>query len=254
MNKYLLEVGARTLDDVLTAERAGADRVELYASPLEGALTPSAGFIKSAANAISTLKLYVMIRPRAGDFLYSDAEFETMRRDVEIAVEMGANGVMCRILKPNGRLDVERMTDLKKRAGGVDFILHRAFDFSNDHFQALADVVEIGCDRILTLGQESDAAFDRDILRKLISEAEGKTQFVIALGVDFNTKSELPKVVAETGALEYHIVNGYRQHSSKMDSVREKGGNDDYLKDAMSVVEYLSEDAVRECRDVLDAL
>jgi copper homeostasis protein len=195
-----------------------------------------------------------MIRPRAGDFLYSEAEFDTMRRDVEIAVEMGAHGIMCGILKPNGDLDVERMRILIERAPGVDFTLHRAFDFSNDPFKALKDAVELGCNRILTLGQERDAAFDRKTLRKLISEAKGKIRFVIALGADFNTKSELPKVVEEIGAAEYHIVNGYRNRQSKMNTVREKGGNDDYLKDAMSVVEYLSEDAVCECRNILDAL
>lgn len=254
MKKYLLEVGARTVEDALAAERGGADRVELYASPLEGALTPSAGLIKTAVEAVSTLELYVMIRPRAGDFLYNAAEFETMRRDVEIAVEMGANGVMCGILKPNGALDLKRMRDLKQRASGIDFTLHRAFDFSNDPFQALEDAIELGCDRILTLGQDRDAAFARNTLRKLIAKAEGKTRFVIALGADFNTKTELPTVVTEIGANEYHIVNGYRIRPSQMDSVRKKGGNDDYLKDAMSMVEYLSEDAVRECRETLDVL
>ena len=252
MNKLILEVGARTLDDVIVAENAGADRVELYASPLEGALTPSAGLIKAAAETVVSLRIYVMIRPRAGDFLYSNAEFETMCRDVEIAVDNGADGVMCGILKANGDLDIARMRNLKKRAAGVDFILHRAFDFTGDPFHALNDAVDIGCDHILTLGQEQDAAFNRDTLRSLIAKAEGRTRFVIALGADFNTKSELPDVVKEICAKEYHIVNGYRQRLSKMDSVREQGGNDDYLKDAMSIIEYLSEDAVQECREILN--
>ncbi|MCK5843128.1 MAG: hypothetical protein KAG97_00385 [Victivallales bacterium] len=254
MSKHVLEVGARTLDDVLAAERGGADRVEIYASPLEGALTPSAGLIKTAAEAVSTMKIYVMIRPRAGDFLYSDAEFETMRKDVETAVAMGVDGVMCGILKANGDLDVDRMSDLKTRASGANFVLHRAFDFSNDPFRALREAVDLGCDSILTLGQERDAAFSRETLRELMSEAGDKIKFVIALGADFETKTELPDVVREIGASEYHIVNGYRKRQSKMDCIREKGNNDDYLKDAMSMVEYLSEDAVRECRGILDAL
>ena len=143
--KYMLEVGARTIDDVLAAERGGANRVELYSSPLEGALTPSAGLIKTASEVVNNLLLFVMIRPRAGDFLYSDNEFETMQRDVEIAVEMGADGIMSGILKSDGNLDVERMKDLKRRSGNKKFILHRAFDFSRKPMRTLDEAISLEC-------------------------------------------------------------------------------------------------------------
>lgn len=250
--KYMLEVGARTLDDVLAAECGGANRVELYSSPLEGALTPSAGLIKTAAEAVTNLLLFVMIRPRAGDFLYSNSEFTTMQRDVEIAVEMGADGIMCGILKPDGKLDVERMKDLKRRSGNKKFTLHRAFDFSKDPMRTLDEAVSLGCDYILTLGQKQDAAFSRETLFQIMHEAEGKTRIMLGLGVDFDTASELDSVIKETGACEYHIVNGYRKRSSKMKAVREKTDNDDYLKNTMFSIDYLSEKAVRECRNILD--
>ena len=140
--KYQLEVGARTVDDVLAAERGGADRVELYSSPLEGALTPSAGLIQSAVEAVKHLKLFVMIRPRAGDFLYSRREFETMQRDVGIALEMGADGIMCGILDADGRLDVTRMRSLIAQCGERSFTLHRAFDFSRYPLETLEQAID----------------------------------------------------------------------------------------------------------------
>jgi copper homeostasis protein len=247
-----LEVGARTLDDVLAAERGGADRVELYSSPLEGALTPGAGLIRTAAAAVSTLELFVMIRPRAGDFLYSANEFETMRRDVEIAVELGAHGIMCGILKPDGALDGKRMADLKQRAGAAKFVLHRAFDFSQNPRRTLEEAIDLGCDYILTLGQERDAAFDRDTLREILERAGDRTRVVLAFGAEFDTAAELRPAVEELGGREYHIVNGYRRRRSAMETLRAATENDDYLKDAMASVDYLSEEAVRECRLILD--
>lgn len=250
--KYMLEVGARTVDDVIAAERGGADRVELYSSPLEGALTPSAGLIKAAKSVVTDLKLFVMIRPRAGDFLYREREFQTMQRDVEIAVEMGADGVMSGILKADGNLDMKRMKDLIKRSGGKKFSLHRAFDFSHDPMRSLDEAIELGCDYILTIGQRVEATFSLDTLQKIIEKSRGKINMMIGLGADFNTKTELDAVIQETGAFEYHIVNGYRSRRSEMKWAGKTQGQDDYLKNTMFSIDYLCEEAVRECRNILD--
>jgi len=250
--KYMLEVGARTVDDVLAAERGGANRVELYSSPLEGALTPSAGLIKAAKSVVTDLKLFVMIRPRAGDFLYSEREFQSMQRDVEIAVEMGADGVMSGILDSAGNLDVKRMKDLIKRSGDKKFSLHRAFDFSLDPMRTLDEAIELGCDYILTMGQESEATFSKKTLLEVINKGRGKINTMLALGANFDTNAELDAVIKETGALEYHVVNGYRSRPSKMEWKGDMKGNDDYLKDAMFSIDYLSEEAVREVRNILD--
>jgi copper homeostasis protein len=250
--KYKLEVGARTVDDVLSAERGGADRVELYSSPMEGALTPSAGLIKAAASLVTDLKLFVMIRPRAGDFLYREREFQSMQRDVEIAVEMGAHGVMSGILKADGNLDIKRMKDLIKRSGCKKFSLHRAIDFSKDPMRTLDEAIELGCDYILTMGQEAEATFSRKTLLEVLNKGRGKINIMIALGANFNTNAELDAVIQETGAVEYHVVNGYRQRPSGMQWKGEMKGNDDYLKDAMFSIDHLSEEAVREVRNIFD--
>ncbi len=251
--KYKLEVGARTVDDALAAERGGADRVELYSSPLEGALTPSAGLIKAAAAEVNSLKLFVMIRPRAGDFLYTEKEFQTMQRDVEIAVEMGADGVMAGILTADGRLDCKRMKDLVRRAGGKQFTLHRAFDFAHDPLRTLNEAIDSGCNYILTIGQEQEATFSREILAKVLEQAQGRINVMLGLGAGFDTQSELDTIIRQTGATEYHVVNGYRVRPSAMEWTGPgKMNKDDYLKNTMFSIDYLSEDAVREVRNILD--
>jgi copper homeostasis protein len=250
--KYKLEVGARTVDDVLAAERGGADRVELYSSPMEGALTPSAGLIKAAVEAVNTLKLFVMIRPRAGDFLYSEKEFQTMQKDVESAVELGADGVMFGILDADGKLDMKRMKDLVKRSGGKKISLHRAFDFSSDPLRTLDEAAELGCDYILTIAQKAEMTFSWETLLKVIENAKGKTNIMLGMGADFNTNTELEPIIRETGVFDYHIVNGYRSRPSNMKWSGKAMAKDDYLKNTMFSIDYLSEHAVREVRDILD--
>ncbi len=253
--KHILEVGARTVDDVLAAEKGGADQAELYSSPLEGALSPSAGLIKSAVEAAGPLKLMVMIRPRAGDFLYSANEFKTMQRDVEIAVEAGADGIMCGILTADGRLDRKRMEDMVRRVGDRQVTLHRAFDFARDPLCTLEEAIDCGCDRILTIGQQQEATFDRKTLLRILARASERIKIMLGLGADFDTRTELEAIVRETGANEYHIVNGYRTRASRMEW---NGGQtihrDDYLKKDMFSLSCLSEEAVREARNLLDKL
>ena len=251
--KRHLEVGVRTVEDALAAERGGADRVELYSSPLEGALTPSAGLVKAAAEAVSTLKLFVMLRPRAGDFLYSAGEFETIRRDADIALEMGADGLMCGILDADGRLDSRRMAEVKRRCGDKPFTLHRAFDFSRDPLETLEQAVDVGCDYLLTMGQESEALFPKEVRQRIFAVAEGRITPVVALGADFDT-ADLADVARDTGAGEFHIVNNYRKRRSAMQWAPGGATESDYLRETMFTMEYLCEKAVREAREVLDRL
>ena len=250
--KYQLEVGVRTVEDALAAERGGADRVELYSSPLEGALTPSAGLIKNAAEALTRLKLFVMIRPRAGDFLYTQREFETMQRDVDIALEMGADGTMCGILDADGHLDCSRMKSLIAQCGDKPFTLHRAFDFSHDPLETLEQAIDLGCNYVLTMGQESEALFSKELRQEILAAAGDRIKVVIALGADFDTAAELETVMRETGAREYHIVNGYRKRASDMRRTLDAETESDYLRETMFCIDYLCEQAVREVRDIFD--
>ena len=251
---YKLEVGARTVEDALTAERGGADRVELYVSPLEGALTPSVGLVEGVMQAVTTLEVFVMIRPRAGDFLYSDLEFDTMRRDADRLLALGVHGIMAGILTADGDLDVPRLKPLvaQAKAAGAAFTLHRAFDFSRDPLRTLEEAIDLGCDYVLTLGQEKEATMSLDTVRRIVDRGRGRIGVVIALGADFDTARELEGVMAGLGASEYHIVNGYRTHPSKMRWTGATHTESDYLKNTMFAIETLSEAAVREIRDIFD--
>jgi len=242
------------VDDALAAERGGADRVELYTSPLEGALTPSAGLVAGALQAVSHLKLFTMIRPRAGDFLYTEREYQTMRRNTDMVLELGAHGIMSGILTPDGDLDLPRLKRLVDRTKevGARFTLHRAFDFSRDPLHTLEQAIDLGCDYVLTLGQEKEATMSLDTLRNIVKKAQGRIGVVIALGANFDTAAELENVMAQIGACEFHIVNGYRTRPSEMRWTGATHTESDYLKNTMFNIEYLSESAVREIRDVFD--
>ena len=256
MAKYQLEVGARTVEDALSAWRGGADRVELYVSPTEGALTPSAGLVYSAVAAKkaagSNLGLYIMLRPRSGDFLYSDAEFDTLLRDAEILYEAGADGYMSGIITADGQLDIKRMKEVMKRVPGKPFTLHRAFESTRDQFRTLEECVDLGIDYILTGGLLPGGGLDTARLAKLIEKADNRIKIVVALGSGF-TVDLLEPIIQQSGATEYHIVNGYRKRLSNMQFV--PGGealDDDHLKKKLGTVDYLEESAVRELRDIFN--
>ncbi len=256
MTKYHLEVGARTVEDALSAWRGGADRVELYVSPTEGALTPSAGLVYSAVAAKkaagSKLGLFVMLRPRSGDSLYSEAEFETMKRDAEILYEAGGDGFMCGIVTADGRLDVPRMREIMNRVPGKPFTLHRAFESTRDQFRTLEEAVDLGIDYILTGGLIPGGGLDTARLAALIEKAAGRIKIMVALGSGFRVEL-LEPIMKESGATEYHIVNGYRTRPSRMTFV--PGGealDDDHLRKKLGTVDYLEESAVRELRDIFN--
>lgn len=149
--KLKTELCAYSVEACLTAARLGIDRVELCASPAEGGVTPSLATIERVAR-IPNLDLSVMIRPRGGDFLYSDLEFETMLRDIECAREAGATGVVFGVLTSDGKVDIERTRQLVLAAQGMETTFHRAIDMTEDYSAAVEAVIAAGCTRILTSG------------------------------------------------------------------------------------------------------
>ena len=256
MAKYQLEVGARTVEDALSAWRGGADRVELYVSPMEGALTTSMWLVqaavaaKKAAN--SNLGLFVMLRPRSGDFLYSNADFDTLLRDTENLYAAGADGFMSGIVTEDGLLDIKRMKEVMKRCPGKPFTLHRGFESTRDQFRTLEECVDLGIDYILTGGLIPGGGLDTARLAALIEKAAGRIKIVVALGSGFQVEM-LEPIIRQSGAVEYHIVSGYRKRLSGMKFV--PGGealDDDHLKKKLGTVDYLEESAVRELRDIFN--
>ncbi|MGV3538342.1 MAG: copper homeostasis protein CutC [Rufibacter sp.] len=195
-----LEVCVDSVASAITAEKAGAQRVELCANLVEGGTTPSAGMIRLCRERIS-IGLHLLIRPRRGDFLYSDLEFEVMRQEIEVARQLGADGVVLGILHPDGQIDVQRTRRLIDEANPLSVTFHRAFDFTPDPFTALAELKELGVDRVLTSGQKPTALEGAPLLQELIQRA--KNEIVILPGGGI-TEQNVQEVVRKTGAKEIH--------------------------------------------------
>lgn len=176
------ELCAYSVDACRIAARLGVDRVELCASPAEGGVTPSYATIERVA-AIEGLDVSVMIRPRGGDFLYSDDEFETMLLDIERAREAGATGVVFGVLTADGKVDKERTRRLVEASEGMETTFHRAVDMTEDYKQAVEDIIEAGCDRILTSGSYDKAIDGIMEIAQAVSVARGRIEIMAGSGV-----------------------------------------------------------------------
>jgi copper homeostasis protein len=161
-----LEICCYGIDCALTAEQAGADRIELCAAPNEGGLTPSAGVLRKVRQLVS-IPVHPIIRPRGGDFCYSDLEFETMLEDVALVRELGYPGLVIGMLDADGHIDLPRMARVMDAARGMAVTFHRAFDMCHNPVQALEQLATLGVARILTSGQQQNAELGLSLLREL---------------------------------------------------------------------------------------
>jgi len=193
------------------AQEGGAHRVELCENIYEGGTTPSYGAITIARE-----KLYIdfniIIRPRGGDFYYSDLEFEIMKKDIEFAKQSGVNGVVIGLLNQDGSIDIKRTKELVNLAKPMSVTFHRAFDVCNDGFQALEDIISCGCDRILTSGQKNKAFEGIDSIQTLIENANNR--IIIMPGSRIN-ENNIAEIHQKTGAQEFH-ASLRKQIKSKM--------------------------------------
>jgi copper homeostasis protein len=197
---YQLEVIAFNIAAVITAEKAGAHRIELCDNPGEGGTTPSAGMIKRALE-LTSLLLYPIIRPRGGDFLYSDDEFRIMMNDVELCKAIGTDGVVFGLLNADGSVDTERTKRLVDAAYPLGVTFHRAFDRVNDPAKALEDVIACGCERILTSGLRPGVSEGSDMLKSLVDQADNRIIIMPGSGL---RSSNLQEIASKTGAREFH--------------------------------------------------
>jgi copper homeostasis protein len=197
-----LEVCANSVTSALAAQNGGALRVELCENLFEGGTTPSYGEILMARKLLH-IKLYVLIRPRGGDFLYTDLEFNIMMADIRYCIEAGCDGVVIGMLNDDGTIDKARcgeMITLAKQWGlGVTF--HRAFDMCADLYQSMEDIIELGCERILTSGGKSTAMEGAYNIARLISKAASRISIMPGSGV---SESNVADLVRFTGATEVH--------------------------------------------------
>jgi copper homeostasis protein len=200
-NSTSIEVCVDSLASALAAQRGGAARIELCSALLEGGVTPSAGLIELARAGLS-IGLQVMIRPRGGDFCYTDEEFETMRRDVSVAKKMGVDGIVLGILNTNGHVDIERTRELVELARPLNVTFHRAFDMSADFFRALEDVCATGADRLLTSGGESTVEQGAPVIERLVKAARGRIAIMACGGI---AEHNAPSIIKQTGVREIHL-------------------------------------------------
>jgi copper homeostasis protein len=200
MMSFKLEICCFNLSSALIAQEAGADRVELCASPSEGGTTPSLGVIRTARERLH-IDLYPIIRPRGGDFLFSDTEFRIMEQDVVLCREAGCNGVVIGLLLADGSVDKERCARLVELAYPLGVSFHRAFDWTADPFQALETIIDIGCERILSSGQCPTAPEGAGLLRDLVQRADQRIAIMPGSGV---RAANIAALAQNTGAQEYH--------------------------------------------------
>jgi len=221
----LVEAAVETLDSALAAERAGADRIELCDNLSDGGTTPGAGLIAAVAER-TQLPVFVLIRPRAGGFVYSDDEFDAMIRDIELAGRMGIAGIVTGALTPDGRVDAERTHTLVKAAAGLPVTFHRAIDFAMNLPAALEEAIEAGASRVLTSGGAATALEGVDLIAALVDQARKRITIIAGGGI---REHNVRDVIARTGVREVHArLLDEIQMRGLIDIVKKNtnGGND----------------------------
>ena len=200
--KYLLEIATTDFASTEAAVAGGADRIELCSALSEGGLTPSFGLIKRCREKFS-LPVFPIIRPRSGDFLYNDDEYSVIKNDIALCKELGCDGIVIGFLKKDGSIDKKRITKMVERAYPMEVTFHRAFDRCADPYQAMEEIIEAGCQRILSSGQKSTALEGVELIKKLIIEANNRIIIMPGSGI----KIENIKALAEnSGAEEFHAA------------------------------------------------
>lgn len=201
MPSLSFEVCVDSVESAEAAQFGGASRIELCSALGEGGLTPSLGLME-VVRARVTVPIAAMIRPRAGDFCYSAAEFEVMRRDLIALKERGANMMVFGLLEPDGSIDQARTRELIALARPLPVTFHRAFDMTRDPRAALETLIELGCERVLTSGQEKSVLEGLDLLVDLVRQAGGRIGVVPGGGI---TERNLPRILRECRVREFHV-------------------------------------------------
>jgi copper homeostasis protein len=208
----LVEACVESVESAVAAATGGADRVELCDDLVEGGTTPSAGAIRVARDRIG-IGICVMIRPRGGDFVYTDLEFESMRHDIAVARDLGADGVVFGLLRPDGTIDRDRTARLIEDAGPLPVTFHRAFDVSRDPMESLEALVDLGVRRVLTSGQKATALESLELLASLVRAAGDRITILAGGGI---TAANAAQIVAATGVREIHLYAA-RRYASPME-------------------------------------
>ena len=198
--KYLIEIATSDFLTTKSAVEGGADRIELCANLAEGGTTPSYAHIKKCREAFD-IALFPIVRPRGGDFLYTKDEFEIMKNDIKLCKELGCEGIVIGLLNMDGTIDMTRTAELIELAYPLEVTFHRAFDRCKDAFAALEELIEIGCQRILTSGQKPAVSEGVDLIGELNKKADDRIIILPGSGV---RKDNIKMLAEKTGCIEFH--------------------------------------------------
>jgi copper homeostasis protein len=240
--KYIIEIATSDFVTTKSAVEGGADRIELCANLAEGGTTPSFGTIKQCREAFDVL-LYPIIRPRGGDFLYTDDEFAIMLQDVKLCKQLGCDGIVIGLLNTDGTIDVKRTAQLIEASYPLGVTFHRAFDRCLEPFKALEQLIETGCERILTSGQQPSVVDGVKLVAELNKIAAERIIIMPGSGV----RQDNIKMLAEkTGCIEFHS-SLRRKEKSKMEFVHPgfKDLVESYMNNSISP---------KDVRDLISAL
>lgn len=197
----IIEVCVDSIESSMVAQRAGAHRVELCANLIEGGTTPSATTIEFLRNNLK-IGLNVIIRPRGGDFLYSEIELEIMKKDIRIAKSLGADGFVFGVLKENGEINYVVNKELIEIARPMSVTFHRAFDVCKDPIKGLKTLIDLGVDRLLTSGQKNKAEEGLELISELVKIAGEKIIIMPGSGIN---ETNFSKIKSESKAKEFHV-------------------------------------------------
>lgn len=198
----ILEVCVDSVESAVAAQRGGATRLELCANLIIGGTTPSVALFDAVRSAVD-LPINVLIRPRFGDFLYTDAEYDIMCREIELFSRLGANAVVIGALHADGTVDTDKMAGMIAAANGIHITMHRAFDVSRDAFEALETAISLGVDTILTSGQKANARAGRKMIEALLEKAGDRATILIGGGVSADLIGEFRRSCPEADA--FHL-------------------------------------------------
>jgi copper homeostasis protein len=197
-----LEICVDSVESAVAAEQGGAQRVELCSALAEGGLTPSAGLIREVRSSVG-IGVHVMIRPRGGDFLYTDNEYKVMQDDIAFAAQCGAHGVVFGLLTADGNVDALRTRALVQLAQPMEVTFHRALDMTRDPSSALEAIIESGADRVLTSGAEPTALLGHNRIQIMMRAAGSRIKIMVGGGV---RPQNVREIAARTGAVEFHAA------------------------------------------------
>lgn len=235
--KYIIEIATSDYATTKSAVEGGADRIELCANLAEGGTTPSLGTIKKCRESFS-VSLYPIIRPRGGDFLYSKDEFEIIKQDIILCKQLGCDGVVIGLLNKDGSIDIVRTAQLLELAYPMGVTFHRAFDRCKDPFEALEQLIEIGCERILTSGQQPSVIEGVELVAELNKVANERIIIMPGSGV---RKENIKMLATKTSCVEFHSsLRGKTKSSMDFKHPSFVGSEESYMNNFIDLSEVKS--------------